>query len=143
MRPARARGRGGTSTSRFPPAPAGDAYEEAWNAIVLPVLRAMAPDWILVSAGFDGHADDPLANVNLREPDYGRMGHRLAEITPGRLVFFLEGGYDLGAISGSVEAALKGVGGEFPALTGDQSPPRAFHMVKVALSQVEKHWSLG
>ena len=126
-----------------PAGTAGDAYEEAWSSIVLPVLRAMAPDWILVSAGFDGHADDPLANVRLREPDYGRMGRRLAEITPGRLIFFLEGGYDLQAISASVEAAMLGVGGEFPELTGDESPPRAFHMLKVAASQVEKHWALG
>jgi acetoin utilization deacetylase AcuC-like enzyme len=126
-----------------PAGTAGDAYEEAWNSIVSPVLRAMRPDWVLVSAGFDGHADDPLANVRLREPDFGRMGYRLAQITPGRLILFLEGGYDLSAISGSVEAALKGVGGEFPDLTGDESPPRAFHMVKVAASQVEKHWTLG
>ena len=91
-----------------PAGTAGDAYEEAWNSIVLPVLRAMRPDWILVSAGFDGHADDPLANVRLREPDFGRMGYRLAQITPGRLILFLEGGYDLSAISGSVEAALRG-----------------------------------
>jgi acetoin utilization deacetylase AcuC-like enzyme len=127
----------------LPAGTAGDAYEEAWNAIVLPVLRAMQPDWILVSAGFDGHADDPLANIQLREPDFGRMGHRLAQLAPGRLVFFLEGGYDLGAISGSVEASLRGVGGEFPDLTGAQSPPRAFHMLRVAASQVEKYWTLG
>ena len=113
-----------------PAGTAGDAYEEAWNAIVLPVLRAVKPDWILVSAGFDGHADDPLANIQLREPDFGRMGHRLAQLAPGRLVFFLEGGYDLGAISGSVEASLRGAGGEFPDLTGAQSPPRAFHMLR-------------
>jgi acetoin utilization deacetylase AcuC-like enzyme len=125
-----------------PAGTAGDAYEEAWNSIVLPVLRATQPDWILVSAGFDGHADDPLANVRLREPDFGRMGFRLAQITPGRLVLFLEGGYDLGAISGSVEAALRGAGGEFPDLTGDESPPRAFHMLRVAASQVAQHWDV-
>jgi acetoin utilization deacetylase AcuC-like enzyme len=127
----------------IPAGTAGDAYEQAWREIVLPVLETMQPDWILVSAGFDGHADDPLANVRLREPDYGRMGHRLAQFARGRLIFFLEGGYDLGAISASVEAALRGVDGEFPELTADESPPRAFHMVRVAASQVSKHWSLG
>ena len=65
-----------------PAGTAGDAYEEAWNSILLPVLRAMQPDWVLVSAGFDGHADDPLANIRLREPDFGRMGHRLARSHP-------------------------------------------------------------
>ena len=38
---------------------------------------------------------------------------------------------------------MLGVGGEFPELTGDESPPRAFHMLKVAASQVERHWALG
>jgi acetoin utilization deacetylase AcuC-like enzyme len=126
-----------------PAGTAGDAYDRAWEEIVLPVLGAMQPDWILVSAGFDGHADDPLANVRLREPDYGRMGYHLARFARGRLVFFLEGGYDLGAITGSVSAALRGAGGDLPDLTGDESPPRAFHMVRVAASQVAKHWSLG
>jgi acetoin utilization deacetylase AcuC-like enzyme len=127
----------------FPAGTAGDAYEEAWVHLVVPVLRALAPDWVLVSAGFDGHADDPLANVRLREPDYGRMAHRLAAIAPGRLVFFLEGGYDLDAIAASVAAAMDGVGGVFPELTGDQSPPRAFHMLQVALAQAAGHWEVG
>jgi len=127
----------------LPAGTAGDVYEEAWVRIVLPVLQEMQPDWILVSAGFDGHADDPLANVNLREPDYGRMACRLSRLASGRLVFFLEGGYELEAISASVAATLDGVGGEFPDLTGAESPPRARHMVQVALSQAAQHWDIG
>jgi acetoin utilization deacetylase AcuC-like enzyme len=127
----------------LPAGTAGDAYEEAWVRIVLPVLREMRPDWILVSAGFDGHADDPLANINLREPDYGRMACRLAGLAPGRLIFFLEGGYELDAISSSVAMAMDGVGGAFPDLTGDESPPRARHMVQVSLTQAGKYWDLG
>lgn len=126
-----------------PAGTAGDAYEEAFARIVVPVLQQMRPDWILVSAGFDGHADDPLANVNLREADYGRMAFRLAELAPARLIFFLEGGYELDAISASVAAALNGVAGEFPDLTGDESPPRARHMVEVSLAQVGKHWDVA
>ena len=127
----------------LPAGTAGDAYEEAWVRLVLPVLQEMHPDWILVSAGFDGHVDDPLANICLREPDYGRMAWRLARLAPGRLVFFLEGGYELDAIASSVAVAMDGVGGEFPDLTGDESPPRARHMVQVSLAQAAKHWDVG
>lgn len=127
----------------IPAGTAGDAYEEAFGRIIVPVLEEMRPDWILVSAGFDGHADDPMANVNLREPDYGRMAGRLAKIAPERIIFFLEGGYELDAISTSVTAALDGLAGDFPGLTGDESPPRAQHMVQVALDQAAKHWDLG
>ena len=136
-------GEGSNINIPVPAGTAGDAYEEAWARIVMPVLRAVAPDWVLVSAGFDGHADDPLANVRLREPDYARMAHRLAGIALGRLVFFLEGGYDLEAIAASVAASLDGAGGEFPELTGDQSPPRAFHMIEVAQAQAARHWDVG
>jgi acetoin utilization deacetylase AcuC-like enzyme len=127
----------------LPAGTAGDAYEEAWARIVIPVLKEMRPDWILVSAGFDGHADDPLANLRLREPDYGRMACRLAKMVPGRLVFFLEGGYEMEAISSSVAVAMDGVAGQFPDLTGDESPPRARHMVAVSLAQAGKHWDVG
>lgn len=127
----------------IPAGTAGDVYEEAWVRIVVPVLEEMCPDWILVSAGFDGHADDPLANVNLREPDYGRMACRLGKLAPGRLVFFLEGGYELEAISASVAAAMEGVAGEFPDLLAVESPPRARHMVQVSLSQAARHWDIG
>ncbi|MBP1632300.1 MAG: putative deacetylase [Acidobacteria bacterium] len=127
----------------LPAGTAGDAYEEAWTRLVVPVLEEMKPDWILVSAGFDGHADDPLANVCLREPDYGRMAWRLARLAPSRLVFFLEGGYELDAISSSVMVSLNGVAGEFPELTGDESPPRARHMVQVSLAQAGKYWDVG
>ena len=124
----------------FPAGTAGDAYEEAWMRVVLPVLQTLEPDWILVSAGYDGHVDDPLAHLLLRGPDYGRMAHRLAEIAPGRLVFFLEGGYDMEAMSGSVRATLQGVGGEFPDLESEISPARAFDMLEVATAQVGRFW---
>ena len=136
-------GEGFTINIPLPAGTAGDAYEEAWSRLVIPVLEEMSPDWILVSAGFDGHADDPVANVRLREPDYGRMAWRLARLAPSRLVFFLEGGYELDALSSSVMVSMNGVAGEFPELTGDESPPRARHMVQVSLAQAGKYWDVG
>jgi acetoin utilization deacetylase AcuC-like enzyme len=135
-------GAGFTINLPFPPGTAGDAYDQAWERVVVPVLTAMRPDWILVSAGYDGHRDDPLAGVHLGDQDFGRMAHRLAEIAPGRAVLFLEGGYDLSLLTTSVEATLRGMGGQLPPLTGDKSPPRSFHMLDVAVAQVARFWDV-
>lgn len=87
------------------PLPAGSggaAYRLAWGEIVLPVVRQFVPDWILVSAGYDAHGDDPLAGMRLEADDYGWMAARLAETYPGeRIVVSLEGGYDLDALEQS------------------------------------------
>ncbi len=91
------------------PLRAGDGSEqfrEAYESVILPSLRRHAPDLIIVSAGFDGHRSDPLANINLVEEDYAWVTRKLAEVARercgGRLVSLLEGGYDLTALSRSV-----------------------------------------
>ncbi|MDJ0960749.1 MAG: histone deacetylase [Acidimicrobiia bacterium] len=96
----------------------GDAYRWAMRWVILDVMRDFAPDWILVSAGYDAHRADPLAGIRLVESDYGVMAHLLTDVVPAhRVVFFLEGGYDLAAMTASVAATLRGVAGdseEFP-----------------------------
>ncbi|MDQ0470609.1 histone deacetylase family protein [Labrys wisconsinensis] len=83
----------------------GEAFRAAMEAVVLPRLLAFAPDLVIVSAGFDAHRRDPLANLNLVEADYAWATEQLmaaAEKTArGRLVSVLEGGYDLTALAGS------------------------------------------
>jgi acetoin utilization deacetylase AcuC-like enzyme len=77
---------------------------------VLPALDAFAPELILVSAGFDAHRADPLAQMELDETDFAWSAQRLREIAlqrcQGRLVSTLEGGYDLGALARSAVAYL-------------------------------------
>jgi acetoin utilization deacetylase AcuC-like enzyme len=93
------------------PLPAG-AGSGAWRAamehVVLPALDAFSPDLILVSAGFDAHRADPLASMELTEPDYAWAGARLSEAAlrhcKGRIVSTMEGGYDLPALARSVQA---------------------------------------
>lgn len=84
------------------------AVEQYW----LPELEAFAPELILVSAGFDAHQSDPLANMNLVDEDYGWVTRMLLaqaqRSASGRIVSALEGGYDLHALARSVEAHLKG-----------------------------------
>jgi acetoin utilization deacetylase AcuC-like enzyme len=87
------------------PGDGSDAFRAAWEERILPALDAFAPDLVLVSAGFDAHRSDPLAQIGLQEDDFGWITDRLAELARthcgGRLVSVLEGGYDLDALARS------------------------------------------
>jgi acetoin utilization deacetylase AcuC-like enzyme len=78
---------------------------------VLPALDAFRPDLVLVSAGFDAHKNDPLAQLLLEEGDYTWVTEKLLEIAcrhaDGRLIATLEGGYDLAALGASVAAHVR------------------------------------
>lgn len=86
----------------------GSAMRSVYERVVLPALDAWKPELILVSAGFDAHADDPLAGLNWQAEDFGWITHRLCDIADahcrGRIVSTLEGGYDLSALAASVAA---------------------------------------
>ena len=74
---------------------------------MLPAAEAFGPTWLLVSAGFDGHRRDPLTGLGLTSGDFADMTRELLTLAPpGRRLFFLEGGYDLQALSDSVGAVL-------------------------------------
>ena len=79
-------------------------------------LRDFNPELILVSAGFDGHAEDPMAYWRLREDDYKWISAQLRQVADdccqGRIVSMLEGGYDMSALGRSVVAHLKGMSGD-------------------------------
>ena len=80
----------------------------AYDDHILPAVTAFSPDLILVSAGFDAHADDPLANLNWTEDDFAWVTRRICEVgedvCEGRVVSTLEGGYDLEALAASTAA---------------------------------------
>jgi acetoin utilization deacetylase AcuC-like enzyme len=86
----------------------GDAFREAMETVILPRIDAFAPDLVIVSAGFDAHRRDPLANLNLLEADFAWATRKLMEAADkhagGRLVSVLEGGYDLEGLARSVAA---------------------------------------
>jgi acetoin utilization deacetylase AcuC-like enzyme len=83
-------------------------FRRGWERIVLPALEEFDPDMILVSAGFDAHARDPLATLRLEEEDFAWITRKLVDIAgekcDGRIVSTLEGGYDLQALADSVSA---------------------------------------
>ena len=90
------------------PMSGSNEFRAAMSDIILPALDAFRPELVLVSAGFDAHRADPLAQLQLEESDYAWITERLLEVAAkhakGRLVSTLEGGYDLEALSASAAA---------------------------------------
>ncbi|QPC87006.1 histone deacetylase family protein [Mesorhizobium sp. NBSH29] len=88
-----------------------DIFREAFLSRILPALDNFRPDLIIISAGFDAHHRDPLAEINLTEEDFdwatGKLMDRAERFSSNRLVSLLEGGYDLQGLSFSVGAHVK------------------------------------
>ena len=90
----------------------GDAeYMRAFDEIVEPAVRVFEPDAVLVSAGFDAHRDDPLAQMEVSESGFRELGRRCSALAP-RVAAVLEGGYNLDTLPDLVEAALEGLAAE-------------------------------
>ena len=86
----------------------GDAeYLEAFEQLVEPAVAAFEPELVLVSAGFDAHLDDPLAEMRLTGEGFRELSRRCAGLAP-RVAAVLEGGYELATLPGLVAAALDG-----------------------------------
>jgi acetoin utilization deacetylase AcuC-like enzyme len=92
----------------LPPGATGDVVRRALDDVAAPVVEHFAPTWVLVSAGFDAHRADPLANLRLTSADFADLATTVSRFCeePGRLVLFLEGGYELDALRMSVGATL-------------------------------------
>jgi acetoin utilization deacetylase AcuC-like enzyme len=110
----RGAGEGYTINLPFPPGTTGDVYLAAFDEVVAPAIDRFDPTWVIVSAGFDAHRADPLTGLNLTAGDFADLTDRLVQVAPaGRLIAFLEGGYDLQALAlsaGSFVSSLAGVG---------------------------------
>jgi acetoin utilization deacetylase AcuC-like enzyme len=90
-----------------PPGATGDVVRAALDREARGPIEDFAPDWVLVSCGFDAHHADPLSNLELSSGDYAELARLVREFAPpGRLALFLEGGYDPAALRSSVEATL-------------------------------------
>ena len=137
-------GRGTTVNLPMSAGADGPIYAEAFARVVIPIIRQFEPDWMLVSAGYDAHRSDPLAEIDLVEEDYGWMAGALNALIPKqRTVFFLEGGYNLDALSGSISSTLDGHAG----LGGTEMPLTAAEAPNPALSQIVEtlapYWDVG
>jgi acetoin utilization deacetylase AcuC-like enzyme len=105
-------GAGATINFPFPPRTGGDAYLAAVDEVVAPAAEAHGATWWLVSAGFDAHRADPLTGLGLAAGDFADLTARVVALAGrGRVVAFLEGGYDLDALATSTAACVAGLAG--------------------------------
>ncbi len=121
-------GAGYTLNLSFPPGCGDDVFGAALPRIIEPAVRRFAPDFLLVSLGFDAFWDDPLANLRLSiggaYTSLVRSARELArDLCGGRLVVGLEGGYDLGALSHGADAVCRLLLGQEPARDPLGPPP--------------------
>jgi acetoin utilization deacetylase AcuC-like enzyme len=104
-------GVGNIVNAPLPPGADGAAFRAAWADLLLPALEAFRPGLIVISAGFDAHARDPLAQLRVREADFGWLTGELCRLADrvcgGKVVSLLEGGYDLDALAASTAAHVR------------------------------------
>ena len=90
-----------------------EGFTLVYEKVIIPSLERFKPDLILVSAGYDAHWDDPLANLNLSLTGYNWISRQLInsaeEVCDGKIVFFLEGGYNLQVLSNGVANTIRGL----------------------------------
>ena len=132
-------GRGFTVNCPLEAGAVSEDYRIVFQEVMLPVLRQFEPALILVSAGFDAHERDPIANMRLTPEVFAAMTmelrHVAAEHCEGRMVLVTEGGYDLRALGASIDSVVKVLagpagpavwpGGEVPAIRGRASADAA------------------
>ncbi|BCH34160.1 acetoin utilization protein [Mesorhizobium sp. L-8-10] len=104
-------GAGNIVNAPLSPNSGSDLFRDAFLSRVLPAIDDFRPDLVIISAGFDAHHRDPLAEINLTEADFdwatGVLMDRASRYANGRLVSLLEGGYDLQGLAFSVAAHVK------------------------------------
>ncbi|MCX7377289.1 MAG: histone deacetylase family protein [Alphaproteobacteria bacterium] len=105
------RGVGNIVNAPLPPGSGGPAFREAWEVLILPALEAFQPELLIISAGFDAHKADPLAQLRLEAADFGWLTGELMRLAraqcQGRVVSLLEGGYDLDALAESAAVHVR------------------------------------
>jgi acetoin utilization deacetylase AcuC-like enzyme len=130
------------------PATFGDAeYLSAFDRVILPIGRQFKPEFLLVSAGFDCHFRDPLADMRVTEAGFAAMARRLkrlaAECCQGRIALVLEGGYDLQALASSVHDVIEELGRDANEPIAPSSPDREAWLLEKVATELSPFWSLS
>ncbi|MCK6556798.1 histone deacetylase [Candidatus Binatia bacterium] len=132
------------------PLPAGcgdDEYREAFARIVEPVAQDFAPEFVLISAGFDAHGRDPLGGMEVTEAGYRSMTTSLLRVAGatarGRCVAVLEGGYDLGAVRACAQVVVRELRAEEPAPASEPTPRSRAAPLLDRIARVQgRYWRL-
>jgi len=138
------------------PAGTGDrGYVQAWDRIVAPIAHQYAPDLVLVSAGYDAHLEDPLAQQRLTTAGFTRLAQRLmvmAETNKAKVVSFLEGGYNVSSLADSAIATMRVMNADVSGKvkedrskleeSQDQSPNRVSERIEEIVRHQSKYWQV-
>jgi acetoin utilization deacetylase AcuC-like enzyme len=122
-------------------------YERVFGEVAFPVLRQFSPELILISAGFDAHADDPLGGMRLTAGAFVRLTSSIVAIADeccaGRVVAFTEGGYDLKALADCTRAVGFTLGGAAPDVSAPEGDTaRAAATCAAVVPGLRAHWKL-
>ncbi|HET9149333.1 MAG TPA: histone deacetylase family protein [Alphaproteobacteria bacterium] len=108
-------GQGNVVNAPLAPGSGGPEFRRAFSETVIPALEAFRPEFVFISAGFDAHRRDPLADLALMEDDFAWATHAILRVAAatanGRVVSTLEGGYDLAALADSAAAHVRALMG--------------------------------
>jgi acetoin utilization deacetylase AcuC-like enzyme len=146
----RGRGEGFTVNLPLEAGAIDDDYRLAFAEVIAPVIRQFKPDLILVSAGFDAHERDPLAMMRLTTDAFSAMTHELRSLADeccgGRLAMVTEGGYDLQALGGSLDAVVRALEAPAPLAAWPASTTRhstrGRAAVDAAIAALGRYWKL-
>ncbi len=140
-------GRGYTVNLPVPPGTGDDVYRSLVAHVVAPLGRAYAPQLILLSAGFDAHRDDPLADGRVTDAGFAAMAAAMARLgaeVGAPVGAVLEGGYDLDALSRSVVATMRalpgGPGGAAAEPDGAAAEPEEHALAREARARLLRYW---
>jgi acetoin utilization deacetylase AcuC-like enzyme len=142
------RGDGEGFTVNLPfPAGFGDAeYAEAFATVVQPIAREYAPEFVLISAGFDAHVRDPLGGMRMTEAGFRTLARMLlgiaGEHSGGRCAAILEGGYDLTAIRNGVRDVLAEMQGRETVPAVPPEPSRAGPLLERIRAVQRRYWKV-
>jgi acetoin utilization deacetylase AcuC-like enzyme len=122
-------------------------YDLVYSRIALPIVRQFRPELIVVSAGYDAHADDPLAGMRLTAPYFGHLMSGIAELANeccgGRVVAVTEGGYDLRALAASLTASLHALADHASRRVVVEGPaPRGESTFEAVAPGLSRYWRL-
>jgi acetoin utilization deacetylase AcuC-like enzyme len=139
-------GEGYTVNLPFPAGFGNAEYIEAFETVIEPIVALYEPEFVLISAGFDPHARDPLAGMQVTEPGFAAMTRsliRMAERTAqGRCVALLEGGYDLEALRSSAAEVLAELAGRDSSDVEVESGSQATPLLAMVRRIQSRYWKL-
>jgi acetoin utilization deacetylase AcuC-like enzyme len=136
-------GRGKTMNIPLPPGTTGEVYLAAFDRLIQPKVATFAPTWLIVSAGYDAHRNDPITDMSLSAADYALMMDRLIQLVPeGRILVMLEGGYDLEALTLCTASTLGVLAGLSPrAASVESATTGGTSLAWDRLDEIAAYWS--